>query len=443
MLAELETVLKSLTITLDPIHNQPTDLQIRNVDFSRLVIELEQRRAPQITLPGIPPIPDEILELEGREQALHQAISLLESDTHPALRPHQIARNDLEQRVAKFESDLQKLNPAELDDNIKSGLQSLFEKNPNCEVLEVVAAAPGVPHQVLFPFAQAMQHVVKSRLSVAEAHKQYQYARKTEIERLASEKASIQQKIAKLKGQDFSRLLGAFFTQFRDAESFPFAAWAEFEAEVLTRRRYVTNPSEWLIHAADVFAKRRSNLTLVAPISHRENASSKEPTATDFDVWDSQLAQQSNGDSTSTSSNKIHLMDIAYGQTYATLEVAILLLLHVFRIPINDATTSIPWLNYAIPVIGFVAITATAKMYRQPFWKPVRPMATGEKAVVILMALAPAIGFYGRQDWRDIYSFYFGVDSDFRIGFISFWGARWLLVSSWAASCAASKRRGK
>ena len=46
MLAEIETVLKSLTQKLDPLTVQPTDLQLRNVDFSRLVIELEQRRAP-------------------------------------------------------------------------------------------------------------------------------------------------------------------------------------------------------------------------------------------------------------------------------------------------------------------------------------------------------------------------------------------------------------
>ena len=240
-----------------------------------------------MTLPGFPPIPDEILELEGKLESLENAIEQLKADTHPALREHQAALQQLDSQLARHQEELEANTPAELSQEVRSTLQSMIDEDPLCDALSLADAAKQAPIKVVFPYIERLRNSVESRHSVDDARKQYSAARQTETTRLDSEILECRSRLDKAKAADLDLLMRTFFKQFTHGKNFPFEAWAKFEDEVLRQRRYSGDSREWLVKATELHT-----VLQVAPLSA--------PKAEQPNVKQHPVAVNTNNDSQST-----------------------------------------------------------------------------------------------------------------------------------------------
>ncbi|MFM9964409.1 MAG: protein kinase domain-containing protein [Planctomycetaceae bacterium] len=269
MLAEIETVLKSLTNTLEPVTVQPTDVQLRNVEFNRLVIEIEQRRAPQITLPGVPPIPDEILELEGREEALAQALVLLRAGTHPALWTHQAALANLDQTLANVKADLERNTSQEVSVAARAKVTAQLRKDADTELVSLMHLAPGVTTKALFRFVDGMRATIDAEQILEGARGEYQQAIAEQVAKLEDEHTEALNGLHRAHAADLWTLIDAFLRQQHSEMRFPAAAWGEFEHQMLMQRRYRKKSHELLRVAlamhAELKAPMASQFRLGAP----------------------------------------------------------------------------------------------------------------------------------------------------------------------------------
>ena len=61
--------------------------------------------------------------------------------------------------------------------------------------------------------------------------------------------AICERKLQQLKLQDFDAIVRIFLAPFVNDDKFPLSAWAMFNKDVLSQRRYPGNSRDWLIHA--------------------------------------------------------------------------------------------------------------------------------------------------------------------------------------------------
>ncbi len=245
MQAEIEKVLKSLSATMVPV-TAPTNVVLEGGDFTTLIIDIEQRRAPQITLPGVPPIPDEILELEGREQSLGQTLELLKAETHPALKPHQAALADLERRLASLRSDLEHNTSDELAPELRHKIIELLKRDLHTEEAVFLDMAPELSTLVVFTFVDGVRDVLEAEQAVSLAKDGYQRAKAEKIAELEDERTKTLNQLQLARDCDLRSLVKVFFQERSLQTRFPAAAWSQFEHRVLIPRRYGLNSRELL-----------------------------------------------------------------------------------------------------------------------------------------------------------------------------------------------------
>ena len=121
----------------------PSTVKVEQVPIAPLAVQVEIVAAPQGTLPGLPPLPPDILELEGRLQALTKAVEDLEALTHPALQPAREAVDAALRQREELDRDLKANTPpltAEQQARLLEGVGDL-----KLEQLRAVEA-PGVAH---------------------------------------------------------------------------------------------------------------------------------------------------------------------------------------------------------------------------------------------------------------------------------------------------------
>ena len=213
----------------------PSQVVVREVEVPSLLVEVEQIRKPQVSLPGLPPMAEEHLELEGRLEGLNRAIEGLEDGTHPSLQPAQQAVREAEEQFERLQQDLEAHAP-ELTDDVKEQLAQEVLRRPTGSVSTLCSLAPEVSTRVLLPYIHRLRNATRARQALDAARKQYEKQRAGQVGSLKREADTVGRQLLEHQEQDLQTVLDRFFDQAGDADDFPLEMWIEFEPQLETRR---------------------------------------------------------------------------------------------------------------------------------------------------------------------------------------------------------------
>jgi hypothetical protein len=97
-----------LPTLFSPESPEPAKVAIKEISVAPLEVQVEHIQTPQVSTPGLPPIPGDILELEGLLAGLEHTISALRDGSHSSLREGQAklaeAQTQWEQMKAELET---------------------------------------------------------------------------------------------------------------------------------------------------------------------------------------------------------------------------------------------------------------------------------------------------------------------------------------------------
>lgn len=232
----------------------PARVKVEEASIPAVKITLEHFRAEQVEVPGLPPIAEDTLELEGRAIMLEQTIQLIESGKHPDLAPAQEAVHKMEEQWLNLSRDLEANTPA-LAPAVRQSIQDQALKGANVSVAQLCSLAPGVSATVLVPYAQRLKNTAMARAAFERAHQAYRQVCETELSRLRTERAAVKSALQRSKEEDFTVAVDAFLEQSGEPLVFPLEAWNSLQP-VLCRRRYPWSDSEMLERARRLFAER-------------------------------------------------------------------------------------------------------------------------------------------------------------------------------------------
>ena len=90
-----------------PANADPAKVQIKQISVTPLEVEVERIQTPQVAMPGLPPIPGDILELEGLLAGLEHTISAIGDGTHSSLREGQAKVADAQRQWEQMKAELE------------------------------------------------------------------------------------------------------------------------------------------------------------------------------------------------------------------------------------------------------------------------------------------------------------------------------------------------
>jgi serine/threonine protein kinase len=184
-------------------------------------VEARATPAPQVPPSPLPPLPADILELEGRLEALERLIAELENGTNESIRPH-------EQALRRSLGD-------ELATAVFGRLRAQIEREPNGRVADLCGLAPEAPAAELLPLVAGLRALVMARRDAAEA-RPHLLARQEEDFRAILD----------------LRLAGA------EGDEFPIVAWLALGPLLAPRRyRFAATPQELVRKAEEHFQATR------------------------------------------------------------------------------------------------------------------------------------------------------------------------------------------
>ncbi len=175
--------------------------------------------AEQVPPSVLPPLPKEILELEGKVASLELTISEIEKGTHPNLRD---AADSLRARGVSVEAVIQRLKHE-------------IDKNPNHSATELCRLFPDAPTTALMPVIACLLRRVE----------------------LAKELTAQARRLTDLQTEDFHQLLEKTLAPAPD-KAFPLLVWNRITEHVEIRRyRFATSGIELLKHAEEFYHGRQ------------------------------------------------------------------------------------------------------------------------------------------------------------------------------------------
>ena len=213
----------------------PTQVVVKEVRVPSFRVEVEQVRKPQVVLPGLPPIPDDILTLEGKLEGLTRAVEGLEKGTHPSLRPAQQAVAEAEQQFERLQQDLDEHIP-DLPEPVQKQLAEQLARNPKGSISQLCALAPGVSTRMLLPYLQRLRNVGDARRAADSARRQYDEMRSGQIADLNQRCRVAREEWVRRQERALDAILDEFFGRAGATDEFPLPAWIEFEPQLETRR---------------------------------------------------------------------------------------------------------------------------------------------------------------------------------------------------------------
>ena len=213
----------------------PAQVVVKEVEVPSLLVEVEQIRKPQVSLPGLPPMAEEHLELEGHFEGLNRAIAGLEDGTHASLQPAQQAVREAEEQFERLRQDLE-ANTPELSEEVKEQLAEKAAKHPTGSISSLCSLAPEVSTRVLLPYLHRLRNATRARQALDSARKQYEKERAGQIRTLKREAGTVEKQLRKHQEQDLETVLDCFLDQVGDTDEFPLGTWIEFEPQLESRR---------------------------------------------------------------------------------------------------------------------------------------------------------------------------------------------------------------
>ena len=198
---------------------RPTSAREMPVDrISPLVMKGETIADPQVAASILPPLSQDILELQGRLDAITQTIELVIQGHHPDVPP-------VWQTVAdRKTSDGQPLI---------STLERRIAENPSRRVAELCAWRTDVPPETLLEIINVQKWLV----------------------RLKQERVEVEKQLHARQMEDFQGILVHCFVQSEGAQ-FPIASWLKLQPQLMTRRYgFVENAWQLLQMAEQQFAQ--------------------------------------------------------------------------------------------------------------------------------------------------------------------------------------------
>jgi hypothetical protein len=222
----------------------PARVEIKEISVAPLEVEIERIHTAQVTIPGVPPIPGEILELEGVLAGLEQAILALKDQTHPSLRTAQAAIREGQEQWDRLKEDLQS-HEIQLSSERKNLLSAEVSRDPAGSLARLCAMVPELLPNALLPYIHRLRNAELARRSVESARKQYEEARARKIAQFETEAEEVHTNLRTRQEEDLQAVLRDFLANAAEAGEFPLEAWLQFEPFLL-RRRYAFNPVQLL-----------------------------------------------------------------------------------------------------------------------------------------------------------------------------------------------------
>ncbi|WP_417380105.1 SUMF1/EgtB/PvdO family nonheme iron enzyme [Gimesia sp.] len=259
--ARIGKILKDLNQDLKSV--MTSQVNPASINLGDLVFEIQPRKAPQVTIEGVPGIPEEILELEGKRNQLQQTLDLIQAKTHPLVMEHQAGLQQLSERVNNLREQCQAKLPAGISSHEDGRLRELIlaGKTGPAEMLKVV---PEVDPEQLFQYVEILINALNAEQTLITTREKYKNQLQSETQRLKQELHETITQLELKRRQDLEKLIRSFFKTFRKQhpqdKSFPYSAWGKFQGDVLAKRRYQLTPFEMTLLAEQCFdSKSKSN----------------------------------------------------------------------------------------------------------------------------------------------------------------------------------------
>jgi len=228
--------------------DDPGEVVVKEVDVPSLHVEVQQVQKPQVALPGLPPVPPEILDLEGRLEGLNLAIQGLEDGSHASLRPGQQAVREAERQFEQIEQDLEEHCP-ELSDAVKQRLTQEVARDPRGSITPLCRLAPEVSTRLLLPYLQRLRNREHARRALESARQQFERMRSQQLRDLEHQRVAVADELMRRQEQALDATLEGFFQRVGATGEFPLQAWIEFEPRLEARRLPWTGHE--LLHRAE------------------------------------------------------------------------------------------------------------------------------------------------------------------------------------------------
>ena len=169
--------------------------------------------APQVAVSELPPLPEDILGLEGRLSGLQVAIDLIDQGKHHEIRG---AWKALERQTTSS------------GEPVIESLKKRIQSQPSCRDSELCALAPEAPQTSMLVLINAFKRLVVLRRD------------RNEVESV----------LRKRQMEDFRGIVDRFLGQTEDS-GFPLAAWLKLEPHLLARRYVFVKSGRELLEQAE------------------------------------------------------------------------------------------------------------------------------------------------------------------------------------------------
>jgi formylglycine-generating enzyme required for sulfatase activity/serine/threonine protein kinase len=243
--------------------DDPSRVQVKEYALSAIDLVIEAEPAIAVETPGLPPVPEDILDLEGRLGGLDRALDQLEHDTHPALRSARQAVDDSERQARNLEADLQANSPP-LEPGQREALARAVARDPRGPVTPLLDLAPQASTRVLLPLIHRLRNAERARLAQESARNQYAELRRKEVDSLRREREEVLARLVSRQSEDLQLVLRAFFEKVGRFDEFPLEEWMELEG-LLEQRRCRLNAKQLLSRAEQAFEVWRQFGDVVPP----------------------------------------------------------------------------------------------------------------------------------------------------------------------------------
>ncbi|NQV24748.1 MAG: SUMF1/EgtB/PvdO family nonheme iron enzyme [Rhodopirellula sp.] len=274
MLADVERVSGMVTENATPRQREAVPVDLSNVNLGQIVVELRERRLAQVEVPGLPPIPEEILRLRAQLEDLDQAIADLKLEIHPALRPHQETLRQVETQhdaaVEELESD-----PLIEKEALRRRLDEVLRTKSTIDSAQLQQLADDdTDVSVLLETVIRLQHVKNAVEAMNRARKQYNETRDTELGRLAGRREGTEGALNDACTADLHELLKmiGLGESSGDSTTLPLGGWSRMSRLLAQQGRYPWDQWESMARAECIWKAQAGSTDRSAP-KHKQSAS--------------------------------------------------------------------------------------------------------------------------------------------------------------------------
>lgn len=223
---------------------KPDEVQVKEVEVPAIIVEAKPVALPQPTIEGLPPVGQEILDLQGLMKGLEQDIAELEAEKHSCLRPAQAAIAEAQRQYEELSEDLA-AHEAELPKNVKSTIAVRIQADPATSVFELVDLFPAVPPRSLLPSILRHRNVGLAQRELTTVQDKYENERQQQTQSLKRQRDTTKAELNARQRQDFHKVVGEFFERLDWPDLFPIAEWSQFQP-LLAARGYAWDEREML-----------------------------------------------------------------------------------------------------------------------------------------------------------------------------------------------------